>query len=461
MNTQASLDKIVALAKRRGFVYTSSEIYGGLANTWDYGHYGTLLKNNIHDSWWKFFVLDRDNMVGLKASIFLNPKVWEVSGHVANFTDDMIDCKRCNYRMRADLLIEDNLRDFKAEGLSSSELEKIIKANNIPCPKCGKSDYTRVRKFNLLFETKMGILEGSQSRLYLRGELAQGIFVNFKNVLNSMRVKIPFGIAQKGKVFRNEITLGQFIHRTLEFDLMEFEYFIKPEMWQETFEYFRGEMEKWIYMMGIDKKNIRWREHSEKERAHYSNKTMDMEYEYPFGFKEMFGISYRSDFDLKKHIQATNIDMRVIDPKTQKKYIPHVVEPTFGLSRFVGILLMDAYREQTVKGKTRVFLKFAPHIAPIKAAIFPLQKDEKLQGMARDVYDSLKSSFVCEFDDSGNIGKMYRRQDEIGTPFCITVDYQSLEDKTVTIRERDSMAQQRINIDNLKDYINEKINIVI
>lgn len=451
------MDKIVALCKRRGFVYPSSEIYGGLANTWDFGHYGTLLKNNLRDLWWKKFVLDRDDMVGLDASIFLNPRVWEASGHVASFTDALVDCKSCHFRTRADHLIEDVLKDVKVEGLPIEELNNLIKKNHLSCPKCGKADLTDVRKFNLLFETSMGILEDKKSKAYLRGEIAQGIFLNFKNVLDTMRVKLPFGIAQQGKAFRNEITMGQFVHRTLEFDLMEFEYFIYPSQWEKTYEYWQKAMWDFTRTLGLAGDNLRWREHEPHERSHYSKKTMDIEYAYPFGWKEIFGIAYRTDFDLKNHSQHSGQDLSYADSRTGEKFTPHVIEPTFGLSRLVGVLIFDAYREEKVNGKTRVFLQFKPQIAPIKVAVFPLQKDDKLNLKARAIYQELKSHFVCEFDDVGNIGKMYRRQDEIGTPFCVTIDYQTLEDETVTVRDRDTMRQERVSAAGLVQYVGDKI----
>jgi len=451
------MEKIVALCKRRGFIYPSSEIYGGLANTWDFGHYGTLLKNNLRDWWWKKFVLDRDDMVGIDASIFLNPKVWEASGHVTGFTDALVDCKSCHFRTRADQLIEDNLKNTKVEGLSTDKLTKIIKDNNLKCPKCGKINWTEVRKFNLLFETHIGILEEEKSKAYLRGEIAQGIFLNFRNVVDTMRVRIPFGIAQQGKAFRNEITMGQFVHRTLEFDLMEFEYFIHPSSWEKIYEYWRKIMWEWTQELGINEKNLKWREHEPYERSHYSKKTMDIEYHYPFGWKEMFGIAYRTDFDLKNHAKFSGQDLSYTDPQTGEKFIPHVVEPTFGLSRLAGIIIFDAYREDEVLGKKRVYLKINPKISPIKVAVFPLQKDDKLAKVARKIYQDLKPKFTSEFDDAGNIGKMYRRQDEIGTPYCVTIDYQTLDDKTVTVRERDSMKQDRIEVEKLEEYIKDKL----
>ncbi|MFI5241294.1 MAG: glycine--tRNA ligase [Microgenomates group bacterium] len=449
------MDKIVALAKRRGFVYPSSEIYGGLANTWDFGPVGTLLKNNIRDYWWKNFVSDREDMVGVDASIFLSPKVWEASGHVASFTDALVDCKNCKNRTRADHLIEDQIKDKKVEGLSMDELYKIIIDNKLKCPKCGSEDLTKPRKFNLLFETSIGILEGDKSKAYLRGEIAQGIFLNFKNVTNTTRVKVPFGIAQQGKAFRNEITMGQFVHRTLEFDLMEFEYFIKEENWKEVFEMWKDEMWKWALALGIKKENLRWREHEDFERSHYSKRTMDIEYKYPFGFKEMFGLAYRTDFDLSNHAKHSGKDLTYRDPFTNEVYIPHVVEPTFGLSRLTGVILFDAYHEDG----DRVVLKLDPKIAPYKVAVFPLLANKpELVEKAREIYKELKKNLSVYWDDRGNIGKRYFAQDEIGTPWCITVDFESLDDASVTVRDRDSGKQERISIDSLKDYFQKKLN---
>ncbi len=451
------MDEIVALAKRRGFAYPSSLIYGGVANTWDLGHYGTLLRNNIRDFWWKRFVTSRDDMVGLDASIFLSPKAWDASGHVSNFTDALIDCKNCHYRTRADHLIENKVKDIKVEGLPVGELTKLIQEHKIKCPKCGQFNWTDVRRFNLLFETHIGILEESRSKAYLRGEIAQGIFLNFKNVLDTMRVRLPFGIAQQGKAFRNEITMGQFLHRTLEFDLMEFEYFIREDSWQDTYKYWEKEMWQWALDLGIREENLRWREHEEHERSHYSKKTMDIEYKYPFGFKEMFGLAYRTDFDLKNHQKHSEVNLAYKDPQSGESFIPHVIEPTFGLSRLTGILLVDAYRQDEVGGNSRTYLRLNPAIAPVKAAIFPLQKDEKLRTIARQLYEAIKKVMVAEFDDSGNIGKMYRRQDEIGTPYCITIDFQTIEDKSVTIRDRDTTQQERIPVENVLRYLQQKV----
>ncbi|MFS8158737.1 MAG: glycine--tRNA ligase [Candidatus Roizmanbacteria bacterium] len=453
-----SIDTITSLAKRRGFVYPSSDIYGGLANTWDFGHYGTLLKKNIQEMWWRRFVTSRDDMVAIEASIFLHPKVWQASGHVENFTDSLIDCKNCKLRTRADHLIEDALPDKKVEGMSVSELTQIIEENKLKCPKCGLSDFTAVRRFNLLFETEMGIVEGDKSHIYLRGELAQGIFINFKNVIDSMRVKIPFGIAQQGKAFRNEITLGQFTHRTIEFDLMEFEYFIHPTQWEEVFTMWQQQMWDFAKDLGIEEENLKWREHEGKELSHYSKRTADIEYQYPFGWKEMFGIAYRTDFDLANHMKSSGAKLEYTDPATNQKYVPHVIEPTFGLSRLLGIVMFESYREEEVNGGTRIYMKLPYAVAPVKVAVFPLQKDEKLKAYAQTIYKHMKKSVSAEFDDSGNIGKMYRRQDEIGTPYCVTIDYQSLEDHTVTIRHRDTMKQERIDVGKIMEYIESTAN---
>ncbi len=456
MNTYTSLEKVTALAKRRGFMYPSSEIYGGMANSWDFGHYGVLLKRNIQNAWLKKCVYGRDDMIAIEAGIFLHPKVWEASGHIENFTDALVDCKTCKTRTRADHLIESALPGKKVEGLSTGALTDIMRKEKIKCPVCGSETLTDARTFNLLFETQLGIIEGEKSQIYLRGELAQGIFINFKNVLDTMRVKIPFGIAQTGKAFRNEITMGQFVHRTMEFDLMELEYFVQMEEWQNSFSMWKDIMQAFTESLGLRKEHIRWREHEDFERAHYSSKTMDMEYEYPFGWKEIFGIAYRSDYDLKKHIEKSGAKLEYKDPLTGQSFVPHVIEPTFGLSRLVGVLLFECYREEEVDGHMRVVLALPPNLAPIKAAVFPLQKDEKLQERAYTLYKELKESLTVEYDNAGNIGKMYRRQDEIGTPFCIAVDYQTLEDGTVTVRFRDTMTQERIPLEKIKDFLLEK-----
>lgn len=451
------MEKIVSLAKRRGFVFAGSEIYGGLANTWDYGPLGIELKNNIQREWWNFFVRSRQNIVGMDAAILMNPKVWDSSGHVENFNDAQIDCKECKSRFRADHLIEDNLKDVKVEGLTVQDLDKIIDQNDIKCPKCGLKNFTKTRVFNLLFSTHIGPVAEDSDPVYLRGELAQSMFTNFKNILNTSRKKIPFGIAQVGKAFRNEITPGNFIFRTLEFDLMEFEYFINEKDWEQSFEYWLEEMKKWLKVVGIDESKTREREHTKEELSHYSKRTLDIEYETPFGWKELYGLAYRADYDLKNHTEKSGVDLSYLDPYTNERYIPHVIEPTFGLSRTVLMTMLSAYHEEKVddeEGGIRTVMKFNKNIAPIKVAVLPLVN--KLNDKANEVWELLKNDFSTEFDTTGSIGKRYRRQDEIGTPYCVTIDFDTIEkDNSVTIRDRDTMKQERINIDKLLEYLTD------
>lgn len=481
-----TLENITAWAKRRGFVYPSSEIYGGLANTYDFGPYGTQLKENLRALWWKHFIVDRDDIFGIDASVLLNPKVWEASGHTESFADVMVEDKISHKRYRADHLIEEKLEKLikerkvaeieeaaerenlnpaqvealkrgKADGLQPEMLGKLIKALGVKSP--DGNSLTEPKRFNQLFETQVGIISGEKNTTYLRGEIAQGLFLNFKNILDSMHPKLPFGIGQAGKAFRNEITMGKFTFRTLEFDLMEFEYFFdqNTQDWQEMYEYWKKEMDAFASEIGLNKNRLRWRAHEDFERSHYSSRTEDLEYEFPWGFKEMWGLAYRTDYDLKNHEKHAGKDLKYVYPDGTK-VLPHVIEPTFGLSRLMTVLFFDAYAEEELEGgKLRTVFKISPKLAPVKAAIFPLQKDDKLRKLARDVYADLKSTFVSEFDDAGNIGKMYRRQDEIGTPFCVTIDYDSLEDKKVTVRERDTMKQERIEISRLKDYIVKKL----
>ncbi|MFC1721400.1 glycine--tRNA ligase [Patescibacteria group bacterium] len=450
------MQKITSLAKRRGFVFPGSEIYGGFANTWDYGPLGAELKNVVKKLWWKKFVQDRADMYGLDASILMNPKVWEASGHVQGFNDALVDCKNCKQRIRADHLIEDKL-DIKVEGKTMAELDTIIKDNELVCSNCGGKDLTEPRKFNLLFKTMVGTLEDEKSAVFLRGETAQAMFVNFRNIVDTMRPKLPFGMAQSGKAFRNEITPGNFIFRTLEFEQMEIEYFIKEAEWKKWFEYWQNEMESWLDEIGINRDNIRWREHTKDELSHYSRKTADIEYKYPFGFKEMYGLAYRTDYDLKQHAKFSKKDLEYFDPQTNKKFIPHVIEPTFGADRTMLTLLVDAYTEEEVKGEKRVVLKFDKKVAPIKVAVFPLARNKKeLVDLAHKVFDGLKDSYPAMYDASGSIGKLYRRQDEIGTPFCITVDFDSLTDQAVTVRDRDTMEQERVKIDKLLEYFGSR-----
>jgi glycyl-tRNA synthetase len=449
--------KIVSLCKRRGFVFPGSEIYGGLANTYDYGPLGVLMLRNIMNTWWENFVTKRTDMFGMDTSILMAPQVWEASGHTSSFTNDLIDCKECKLRTRADHLISDYLakvgKTVDVEGESVENLEKIVNENKIPCPKCGKFNWTKIRKFNQLFETHMGILESTKSLTYLRGEIAQGMFVNFRNVLDTMRPKLPFGIAQSGKAFRNEITLGNFIFRTVEFNLAELEYFFNPgkDDWEKLYDYWKKEMKTWIESLGIEGKKLRWRVHTDKERAHYSTKTEDLDFEYAFGFKEMFGLAYRTDFDLKNHIEKSGMELRYTDPETGEKILPHVLEPTFGISRVFLALLTNGYSEED----ERLVLKLDRKISPYRVAVFPLVKNkENIVKKAREVFEMLvEKGFSIAWDDRGNIGKRYFAQDEIGTPSCITVDYQTLEDETVTVRDRDSMKQERVKISDLVEKI--------
>ncbi len=460
-------EKIVALSKRRGFVYPGSEIYGGLANTYDYGPMGVELMRNIKNAWWEHFVHERDDMLGLDTCILMSPKVWEASGHTASFADVLIDCKNCQNRMRADHLIEDYFQDvrneeIKVDGKTPEELDVVIAENNIPCPKCKKHMWTKTRSFNQLFETKIGIVEDAKALVYLRGEIAQGMFVNFKNVLDSQSPKLPFGLAQTGAAFRNEITMGKLINRMLQFNLSEFEYFFDPETqkWEEVYAYWRKEMWNWTTnILGLKEENLRWREHTDDERSHYSTRTEDIEYNFPWGFKELYGLAYRTDFDLRNHTEKSGTDLSYRDPHTNKKFIPHVVEPTFGMDRSLLTVLMDGYREEEKDGKSRVYLAISPRIAPYKACISPLLGNKpELVDKAREVFKDLKKKFNVTWDDRGNIGKRYAAQDEIGTPFCITVDFDTLEDEAVTVRDRDSATQERIKISELEQFIAAKVN---
>ena len=454
---EATLEKIISLSKRRGFIFPGSEIYGGLANTYDFGPLGTELKRNLINLWWKTFVTDRSDMFGLDTSVLMSPRVWEASGHTASFTNVMIDCLTCHYRTRADHLIDEKVEDIgNVEGKPLDELDKIIKNNEIECPKCGSQNWTKTRNFNQLFETQIGIITEGKNTAYLRGELAQGMFVDFKQVLDSLHPKLPFGLAQSGKAYRNEITMGKFTFRTLEFDLAEFEYFTKPEDWEKHFEYWKNEMYQFALAVGLPKEKLRWRSHTKEELSHYSSRTEDLEYEFPWGFKEMFGLAYRSDFDLKNHIEKSGVDLRYTDPYTNEKFIPHVIEPTFGLSRLFTIIMMNAYFEDTEK--KRVVMKFPHSLSPYQVAIFPLlgNKDELLN-KAREIAGSLRSSFRVAVDERGNIGKRYFTQDEIGTPFCVTIDFDTLTDNSVTVRNRDTMTQERIAITDLPAFLKKNL----
>lgn len=456
-NQEKTMEKIVALCKGRGFVYPGSEIYGGLANSWDYGPLGVEFKNNVKRAWWKKFIQESPYNVGLDAAILMNPKVWVASGHVGGFSDPLMDCKDCKARFRADKLIEDATGEI-ADGWSDEKMIEFINEKNIPCPECGKHNFTDIRKFNLMFKTFQGVTEDSSSEIYLRPETAQGIFVNFKSVQRTSRKKLPFGIGQIGKSFRNEITPGNFIFRIREFEQMELEFFCKPGTDLEWFKYWKDYCENFLLSLGIKKENMRLRDHDHEELSHYSNATTDIEYLFPFGWGELWGIADRTDFDLKQHSEFSGEKMEYTDPESGEKYIPYCIEPSLGADRVALAFLVDAYDEEVVdpeKNDTRVVMHFHPALAPIKAAVLPLSK--KLSEEAVKVYEKLASEFMCEYDESGSIGKRYRRQDEIGTPFCITYDFDSRDDDSVTVRHRDSMEQERVKIEDLTDYIRERI----
>ena len=450
------MDTIVALAKGRGFVYPGSEIYGGLANSWDYGPLGVELKNNIKKAWWKKFVQESPYNVGLDSAILMNPETWVASGHLSGFSDPLMDCKSCKTRHRADKLIEDyvaenGLSDNPA-AMSDDEMMQYIKDNGIVCPNCGKSDFTDIRKFNLMFKTFQGVTEDSASTLYLRPETAQGIFVNFKNIARTSRKKVPFGVAQIGKSFRNEITPGNFIFRIREFEQMELEFFCKPGTDLEWFEYWRSFCRKWLLDLGLKEENLRLRDHDKDELCFYSKATTDFEFLFPFGWGELWGVADRTDYDLTQHSEHSGQPMDYFDPETNEKYIPYVIEPSLGADRVLLAFLCDAYDEGTdEKGETRVVLRLHPALAPYKAAVLPLSK--KLSDQAQKIFADLAADFRVDYDDAGSIGKRYRRQDEIGTPICITYDFDSETDGCVTVRDRDSMQQKRIPISELRAYI--------
>ncbi len=459
-NSKKSMDTIVALAKGRGFVYPGSEIYGGLANSWDYGPLGVELKNNIKRAWLKKFVQQCPYNVGLDSAILMNPETWVASGHLGGFSDPLMDCKSCKTRHRADKLIEDyvaenGLSDNPA-AMSDEEMMQYIKDKGIACPNCGSHDFTDIRKFNLMFKTFQGVTEDSTSTLYLRPETAQGIFVNFKNIARTTRKKIPFGVAQIGKSFRNEITPGNFIFRVREFEQMELEFFCKPGTDLEWFEYWRAYCRKWLLDLGINEEHLRLRDHDKDELCFYSKATTDFEFLFPFGWGELWGVADRTDYDLTQHSEHSGQPMDYFDPETNEKYIPYVIEPSLGADRVLLAFLCDAYDEETdEKGDVRTVLHFHPALAPFKAAVLPLSK--KLSEKATEIYSELSKDFMIDFDDAGSIGKRYRRQDEIGTPICITYDFDSVEDNCVTVRDRDTMEQKRIPIAELKAYIAEAV----
>jgi len=456
LNTEKTMEKIVALCKGRGFVYAGSEIYGGLANSWDYGPLGVEFKNNVKSAWWQKFVRENPYNVGLDSAIIMNPQTWVASGHVGGFSDPLMDCKECKTRHRADKLIEDT--GVNPAGWSFEEMSKYIEENNIVCPNCGKQDFTDIRKFNLMFKTYQGVTEDAKNELYLRPETAQGIFVNFLNVQRTTRRKIPFGVCQIGKSFRNEITPGNFIFRTREFEQMELEFFCKPGTELDWFAYWKDYCHKWLLSLGVREENLRLRDHEQEELSHYSNATTDFEFLFPFGWGELWGVASRTNFDLTQHQNTSSKSLEYFDQVTGEKYLPYVIEPSLGADRVALAFLCDAYDEEVVdaeKGDTRVVLRLHPALAPVKAAILPLSK--KLSDDAMKVYENLAKKFNVEFDDAGSIGKRYRRQDEIGTPICITFDFESLEDNCVTVRDRDTMEQVRLPIDELEKYIQDKL----
>ncbi len=462
-NTEKTLEKLVSLSKTRGFVFPGSEIYGGLANTWDYGPLGVEIKENIKKAWRKKFIQENKYNVGLDSAILMNPQTWVASGHLGGFSDPLMDCCECKTRHRADNLIEE-FDGTNVAGWSNEQLSAYIEEHNIPCPNCGKHNFTDIRQFNLMFKTFQGVTEDSTSEIYLRPETAQGIFVNFQNVQRTTRRKVPFGIAQVGKSFRNEITPGKFIFRVREFEQMELEFFCKPGTDLEWFDYWRGFCRDWLYSLNIKPENLRLRDHDPEELCFYSKATTDFEYMFPFGWGELWGVADRTDYDLTQHIKTSGKSLEYFDPTTNEKYVPYVIEPSLGVERLFLALLTEAYDEEVVdaeKNDTRIVMHFHPAIAPVKAAVLPLSK--KLSDKADEIYQELSKHFNVDYDDAGSIGKRYRRQDEIGTPYCITVDFETVGDENipadncVTVRDRDTMEQVRMPISELVDYISEKI----
>ena len=457
---EKSMEKIVNLCKNRGYIYPGSEIYGGLSNTWDYGPLGVEFKNNVKRAWMKKFVQENKYNVGLDAAILMNPQTWVASGHVGGFSDPLIDCKSCKTRHRADKLIEEwlkaNNQEAVVDGWSDEKMVEFIKEKEIECPECGAKDFTTIRKFNLMFKTFQGVTEDSKSEIYLRPETAQGIFVNFKNVLRTTRRKIPMGIAQVGKAFRNEITPGNFTFRTREFEQMELEFFCKPGTDLEWFEYWRNYCRNWLLNLGIKEENIRLRDHSPEELCFYSKGTTDIEFLFPFGWGELWGIADRTDYDLKQHMEYSKEDFTYLDQETGERYVPYCVEPSLGCDRVALAFLCNAYDEEEIaKGDERTVLHLHPALAPYKVAVLPLSK--KLSPKAEEIFDKLSKRYMCEYDEAGSIGKRYRREDEIGTPYCITVDFETENDNSVTIRDRDTMEQVRVKIDELEKWIDEKL----
>ena len=456
MNNENKFSVVATHLQTTGYIFQGSEIYGGLSNTWDYGPLGSELKNNLKQLWWKKFVHESPTNVGIDAAILMNPKVWEATGHVTTFNDPLIDCKSCKSRFRADNLIEEQFKDVDVNGMSQKEMNDFIKEHNVICPVCGKSNFTDIRQFNMMFKTHIGVTDDSKSEVYLRPETAQGVFVNFKNVQRATRRKLPLGICNTGKAFRNEITPGQMTFRTREFDQMEMEFFCKPGEDLKWFDYWKKHCLDFIADLGIKQENLRYRDHEQAELAFYSKATTDIEYLFPFGWGELWGIADRTDYDLSRHMEASKEDLTYLDQETNEKYVPYCVEPAVGVDRLFLMFLCNAYEEQEIaEGDVRTVLHLHPALAPIKAAILPLSK--KLSEPATKLYEELSSKFMCEYDEAGSIGKRYRREDEIGTPFCITYDFESENDKCVTVRDRDSMEQVRIPIDELGEYISSKI----
>ncbi|MDR2514882.1 MAG: glycine--tRNA ligase [Christensenellaceae bacterium] len=450
-----SMDKLVALCKGRGFIFAGSEIYGGLANTWDYGPLGVEFKNNVKKAWWRKFVTESEYNVGVDCSILMNREVWVASGHVGNFNDPLIDCKACKSRYRADKLIQE-VAGVDADGWSNEKLESFIAQSEIACPVCGKKEFTAIRKFNMMFKTFQGVTEDAQAEIYLRPETAQGIFVNFKNIARTTRKKLPFGIAQIGKSFRNEITPGNFTFRTREFEQMELEFFCEPGKDLEWFAYWRAFCRDFLLSLGMTEAHLRLRDHGEEELSFYSNATTDFEYRFPFGWGELWGIADRTDYDLKQHQEHSGESMEYIDPLTNERFLPFCIEPSLGADRVALAFLCDAYEEQQLEKDSRVVLHLHPALAPFKAAVLPLQKN-KLGERAKEIYDALRRAFPVDYDETGSIGKRYRRQDEIGTPFCLTVDFDTETDGCVTVRERDAMTQERVPIADLRAYIEKRL----
>ncbi len=449
-----TMEKIVALCKGRGFIYPGSEIYGGLANTWDYGPLGSRLKNNIKDTWRKRFIQERKNSYELDADILMHPRVWEASGHVASFSDPLVDCKECKMRHRADNLINDFDPNANADAMTQEEMMNYIREHKVPCPNCGKSDYTDIRQFNLMFQTYRGVTTDSKSIIYLRPENAQGEYVNYLNVQRTTRAKLPFSIGQIGKAFRNEITPGNFTFRTIEFEQMEFQTFCKEGTDSDLYKYFKEYGKKYFMDLGLPEEKLRFHDH--EKLAHYAKEACDIEYLFPFGWGEINGTHNRTNFDLSRHQEYSGKSMEYLDPETNERYIPYIIESTYGLDRTVLAVLSEAYdEEELAEGDTRVVLHLNPVLAPYKVAVLPLSK--KLSEKAEEVYNKLCKKFMCDYDEAGSIGKRYRREDEIGTPYCVTIDFDTLEDETVTVRDRDTMEQIRIKIDELQNYIQEKI----